>query len=38
MNRLRDTLEEARNKVLGIGHFNIADGVFLKAIVVAAQE
>ncbi len=38
MNRLRNVLEDAQNKAVAVGHFNIADGLFLKAVVAAAQE
>ncbi len=38
MNQLRDVLEDAQNIGVGLGHFNIADAVFLKAVVAAAQE
>jgi hypothetical protein len=38
MNRPRDVLEDAQNKAVGMGHFNIADGRFLKAVMAAAQE
>ena len=38
MNQLRNVLEDAQNIGVGLGHFNIADGVFLKAVVAAAHE
>ncbi len=38
MNQLRDVLKSAQNIGVGLGHFNIADGVFLKAVVAAVQD
>ena len=35
---LRRSLEDAQNKAVGIGHFNLGDGVFLKAVAAAARE
>lgn len=38
MNQLRDVLQDAQKQGVGIGHFNIADTVFLKAVFASAQE
>jgi fructose-bisphosphate aldolase class II len=38
MYNLRTVLEEAQNKRVGIGHFNISDLVLLKAVFASAQE
>jgi fructose-bisphosphate aldolase, class II len=38
MYRLRSVLEEAQNKGVGIGHFNVSDWILLKAVFASAQE
>src|SRR5215471_21008074 len=38
MRNLRDALQRAHQRGAAIGHFNIADSVQLKAVLVAAQE
>ncbi len=38
MYQLRNVLEDAQNKGVGIGHFNISDWLFLRAVFASAQE
>ena len=38
MYNLRNVLEEAQNKGVAVGHFNISDWVLLKAVFASAQE
>src|SRR5215469_14413864 len=38
MKILREVLEEAQNRGVAVGHFNISDLVLLKAVFAAAQE
>ena len=38
MRSLRDALEQSRKDGVAIGHFNVADWILLKAVVVAGQE
>lgn len=38
MHTLRAVLEEAQNRGVAVGHFNVADWVLLKAVVAAARE
>ena len=38
MHALRDVLEQAQKNGVGVGHFNVADLVMLKAVFAAAQE
>ena len=38
MHALRDVLEQAQKDGVGVGHFNVADLVMLKAVFAAAQE
>ena len=38
MYQLRDVLEQARSKGIGVGHFNVSDWLLLKAVSASAQE
>jgi fructose-bisphosphate aldolase class II len=38
MRALKQSLKDAQSKGIAIGHFNIADFVFLKAVAAAARE
>jgi fructose-bisphosphate aldolase class II len=38
MYRLRNVLEEAQSKRVGVGHFNISDWTLLRAVFASAQE
>ena len=38
MQTLRNVLEEAQNNGVAVGHFNVSDGLLLKAVFASAQE
>ena len=38
MHSLRDVLEQSQKDGVAIGHFNVGDGVLLKAVLASGQE